>query len=298
MENIMQTLDENYIWVIVVAIFVLFTVIGFFVDRSQSKKRKIKEEKVKKDKKEDKTIETKEEIIKETPIIEKEEPFQNTISERINLSDKKEDLKKEFDNDDTSEMSDTFLKEENYDLRNLMKESITESKEKTTSIEVEPKQSETEVMSATKERMNKDNYDRNLEYLLKEKEKPKEEIESIDDFLQRTMREAYQPTPEVEEKKESVNVEPTKESVTEEKSTVDIDYEDTLPIPIQREDEFSPLEVTVVDPEFYKEYTAKPSVENKESKITEQKDIDFKPIEDAILESLGRLSENEEQKDI
>lgn len=297
MENIMQTLDENYIWVIVIAIFVLFTVIGFFVDRSQSKKRKNKEEKIKKDKKEDKTIETKEEIIKEPQIVEKEEPFQNTISERITLSDNKEMPKKEFDNDDTGEMSNTFLKEENYDLRNLMKESITESKEKATSVE-EPKQNETEVMSATKERMNKDNYDRNLEYLLKEKEKPKEEIESIDDFLQRTMREAYQPTPEVEEKKESVNIEPAKESNSVEKTTVDIDYEDTLPIPIQREDDFSPLEVTVVDPEFYKEYTAKPIVEKKESKITEQKDIDFKPIEDAILESLGRLSENEEQKDI
>ena len=294
MENIMQTLDENYIWVIVIAIFVLFTVIGFFVDRSQSKKRKNKEEKIKKDKKEDKNIETKEEIIKETPITTKEEPLQNTISERINLSDNKEVEKKEFDN---SEMSDTFLKEENYDLRNLMKESITESKEKNTSVE-EPKQNETEVMSATKERTTKDNYDRNLEYLLKEKEKPKEEIESIDDFLQRTMREAYQPTPEVEEKKEQENFIPTKESMTVEKPTVDIDYEDTLPIPIQREDEFSPLEVTVVDPEFYKEYTAKPTVEKKESKIAEQKDIDFKPIEDAILESLGRLSESDEQKDI
>lgn len=297
MENIMQTLDENYIWVIVIAIFVLFTVIGFFVDRSQSKKRKNKEEKIKKDKKEDKNIETKEEIIKETPITTKEEPLQNTISERINLSDNKEVEKKEFDNYDTSEMSDTFLKEENYDLRNLMKESITESKEKNTSVE-EPKQNETEVMSATKERTTKDNYDRNLEYLLKEKEKPKEEIESIDDFLQRTMREAYQPTPEVEEKKEQENFIPTKESMTVEKPTVDIDYEDTLPIPIQREDEFSPLEVTVVDPEFYKEYTAKPTVEKKESKIAEQKDIDFKPIEDAILESLGRLSESDEQKDI
>ena len=285
MENLLQTLGNDYIWVLVVSIFIIFTVIGYFVDRNQNKKKKMK---LKKEQQEE--IEDKFDIPEKT---------NDEIYERINVKDisKEQEYKEEETEEyNTKEMSKSFLKEDNYDLSNLLKESINETKEKqpvipeeeVTKVKEEPK---VDVMT---ERKPKTEYDRNLEYLLKEKERekeePKEEIESIDDFLQRTMREAYHPTEE-----------PVKEKKIEVKNnsrTSNIDYEDTLPIPIQGGQEFSPLEVTVVDPEFYKEYTSKPKLtERKEVKEELKNDVDFKPIEDAILESLGKLSELEDKRE-
>lgn len=282
MDNLLQSLGDNYIWIIVVAIFIVFTVIGFFVDRSQNKKKK-------------------QEIEKEIEKLQQEkfnapETENKEVYTPINIENIPENNNENEEDYNTKEMSKNFLKEDNYDLSNLLKESIDESKEK--------QEEQTNIEEKQVEEPQPDsNYDRNLEYLLREKETPKEEIESIDDFLQRTMREAYKPSIEQDEKETIAEEQKESEEkqVEEPQSGFDIDYEDTLPIPIQKEQEFSPLEVTVVDPEFYKEYAVQPEVneeQENEPVVKEEKkqDIDFKPIEDAILESLGKLSEIDESK--
>lgn len=248
MENVLQILSDNYIWVICAAIFIVFTVIGYFVDRNQTKKRKAKE-----------NIEMAFGNKLDIDGIDKEQPKEET--------EPATPIDVDFDMKTDKKEAKSFLKEDNYDLSSLMKESIEENKES----ENQPAQ--------TIEPVQENSYDRNLEYLLKEKEQPKEEIESIDDFLQRTMREAYKPS------KVDENIE---ESSTLEKSSNELDYDDTLPIPIQKEEDFSPVEVTVVDPEFYKGHT------NTSTEVNTNSEPDFKPIEDAILESLGKLSEKSE----
>lgn len=250
MENVLQILSDNYIWVICAAIFIIFTVIGYFVDKNQSKKRKAKE-----------NIEMAFGDKLDIDGIKEEQPekIETEPAKQIDI-DIKEDKKE----------AKSFLKDDNYDLSSLIKESIEENKE------VEEQQTQ------TVEPVQTNSYDRNLEYLLKEKEQPKEEIESIDDFLQRTMREAYKPN--IVDDDSNNKIEETK---IEEKKENELDYDDTLPIPIQKEEDFSPVEVTVVDSEFYKGHT---------NTSTQEKDSgtpNFKPIEDAILESLGKLSEKE-----
>lgn len=285
MENLLQTLVNDYIWALIISIFIIFTLIGFFVDRSQIKKRKQKE------KNEQKVDEDEEFIIPDRHKKDVYAPID------VNNIPEEDDESEEVYN--TKEMSKSFLKEDNYDLSNLLKESISESKEKQTMDEEKPalEDKKSEIMT---EKQPKTAYDRNLEYLLREKEKekeePKDDIESIDDFLQRTMREAYQPASQKEVKENRVE----KQQIKKEKrlDSTNIDYEDTLPIPVQKEQEFSPLEVTVVDPEFYKEYAVKPKIRKVEGYKDEiKKDIDFKPIEDAILESLDKLGAVEESKD-
>ena len=77
MEQLLNFIVENYIWILIIGIVILMTIIGYIADKTDFGKEKMKKEKTKKEKIEEPTsiensvdeMEWQEEPIEESPVI-------------------------------------------------------------------------------------------------------------------------------------------------------------------------------------------------------------------------------------
>lgn len=311
MDSIIQFLQQNFIWIIVICAFIIFTVIGYFVDKSEKKKYK---EQIRKENDalgmqqqnyNYQQYDNQNQEYNYQPEQSYDYQYQQNESQEYNAEQQYQNQGYDYQQDsqvDDNTMATDFLTGDNYDLGNIRKDqeqqpiydyqyqqndnqeynevgpqenyqnietqgnyessqetqnenqeynteyNTVESQENYENTEsqenYEPAQEyqpeeqiNTVVIPETEEQnievpvqeintKNEDYVDDNLSYLLGDSNQTATENESIDDFLQRTINEVN----------ETNN--------NEEVSNSDIDYEDTLPIPIQQQDaDFSNVSV-------------------------------------------------------